>query len=204
MHDVSADNPKLTKQLVGKWEAWAKADGVLPWPWKPVYGRSAQSGNGPERRTSQLHFSLNQGDNLIGQDAPSAAHRGLAIRVEISELAPDGVLLAQGGSADGYSLYLKDGRLTFALRHGGKLESIRANDPLSTSPAVVSATLAKDGAVTIKSGDQVLATGSSAILTRQPKDGLQVGQDGGGAVGEYSAPFLFRGKLGPVTLDLQE
>ncbi len=205
MHDVSVENAELTKQLAGKWEGWARADGVLPWPWKPAYGQPAQAGgDGLETGAGPLHFALKEGESLAGQKAPSLPHRGLTIRIEISELAPEGVLLAQGGSTEGYSLYLKEGRLIFALRHAGKRDSIQAHEPLPSGPVVVSATLAKDGAMTIKSGDQVLATGHASPLTRQPKDGLQVGRDEGGAVGDYPAPFPFGGKLGAVTLDLQE
>ena len=82
--------------------------------------------------------------------------------------------------------------------------TIAAASALAAAPTTLTATLAKGGAVTIKAGEQTIATGQSKLLQRQPQDGLQVGRDENGAVGEYPAPFAFKGKLGPVTLDLSE
>ncbi len=194
-NDVAAKNPEVAGQLVLKWEAWAKESSVLPWPWKPAYGQ-------PDN--VQTHFTLKQGASLTGGEAPSLPKRGLAIRVEITEAAGDGVLIAQGGTAEGFSLYLRNGKPTFAMRHGGKLVIINADDALPLEPATLTATLAEDGAIVIKAGEQIIATGRSSLLSRQPQDGLQVGRDEKGAVGEYAAPFAFKGKLGLVTLDLRE
>ncbi len=196
MNDIATENPEVVQQLVAKWEAWGKGAEVLPWPWKPAYGQPSDG--------TETHFPLKQGYSLTGEDAPSLAHHGITVRVEITEAASDGVLIAQGGSAEGFSLYLKDGKPTFALRHGGKLDATTAADALALEPTTITATLAKDGTVTIKSGGKVIATGKSSPLKRQPADGLQVGRDEKGAVGEYTAPFVFKGKLGPVTLDLSE
>ena len=35
--DLSAKQPEKTKELVGKWEAWAARAKVLPWIWEPEY-----------------------------------------------------------------------------------------------------------------------------------------------------------------------
>ncbi len=197
MSDIAAAHPEIVQPLVAKWETWAKQSSVLPWPWKPPYGK-------PDSAAAETHFTLKQGDSLTGEEAPPLVNHGLTIRVEITEPASDGVLIAQGGSTEGFSLYLKDSKLTFAMRHSGKLDTITTANALAAKPATIIAILAKDGAVTLKSGEQTIATGKSSPLQRQPKDGLQAGRDENGAVGEYTAPFAFKGKLGPVTLDLGE
>jgi arylsulfatase len=38
MHDLAAQEPKRVKEMIGKWEAYAKRANVLPWIWKPEYG----------------------------------------------------------------------------------------------------------------------------------------------------------------------
>ncbi len=38
LHDLAPQHTDMVKQLVAKWEVWAKDAGVLPWPWKPPYG----------------------------------------------------------------------------------------------------------------------------------------------------------------------
>ena len=195
-NDVATANPEIVRRLAAGWETWAKESGALPWPWKPQYGQRPSA-------ATQTHFALHQGDSLAGENAPLLAGHGLTIHAEITEAAGDGVIIAQGGSAEGFTLYLKDGKPTFAMRHGGKLDAVAATNALAAVPTAITATLAKDGTMTIKAGEQIIATGRSSVLKRQPQDGLQVGRDENGAVGEYTAPFAFKGKLGAVTLDLE-
>ncbi len=199
MQDLAASHPEVVDHLAAKWEAWGQEAGVLPWPWKPRYGQAQPVG---DFEGAPNHFALTTGDSLDDEDAPVLARRALAIRIEIPDAAADGVLIAQGGSAEGFSLYLKGGNLTFAVRHGGKLNAIAA--PLPPQPGTVAVILAKDGMVTLKAGHQTIGTGQSTLFQRQPKDGLQVGRDENGAVGEYATPFRFSGKLGTITLDLTE
>jgi hypothetical protein len=40
------------------------------------------------------------------------------------------------------------------------------------------------------------------LMGVQPKDGLQVGRDKAGAVGEYTAPFAYRGEIKNVKIEL--
>lgn len=201
MSNLAGSDPELVSQLAAKWETWAREANVLPWPWKPQYGQPRDSS---PAAAAQTHFTLKPGDSLSGDDAPSLAGRALTIRVEITEMASDGVLVAQGGSAAGFSLYLKGGKPALALRRGGSLVAISAPNALAASAATITATLARDGAITIKAGEEIIATGKGGLIERQPADGLQVGRDEKGAVGDYDAPFAFRGKIGGVTLDLHE
>src|SRR5207302_1591046 len=88
MHNLAATQPEKVKQLVAKWETWGKSAGVLPWPWKPPYGQA---------KAVKTHFDLKQGDSLSGGNAPQIAYQTISLRVEITELGSDGVLVAQGG-----------------------------------------------------------------------------------------------------------
>jgi arylsulfatase len=131
--------------------------------------------------------------------APLITHR---FRLgEIREPAAQGVLVAQGGSAHGFSLYLQDGKLSFATRHNGKMSVIAAKEPMPSEEATVTATLEKSGQVTLSlAGGEVARGNVPGPLTSMPADGLQVGQDLKGAVGPYKAPFAFTGQIGNVTV----
>jgi arylsulfatase len=39
MHDLAGKHPEKVKELIAKWEAWAKRAKVIPWIWEPQYGR---------------------------------------------------------------------------------------------------------------------------------------------------------------------
>ncbi len=38
-HDLAGKHPDKVKELAAKWEAWAKRAKVIPWVWRPEYGR---------------------------------------------------------------------------------------------------------------------------------------------------------------------
>ena len=43
-NDLAAEEPARVKELVAKWEAWARRANVIPWIWNPPYGEKAQPG----------------------------------------------------------------------------------------------------------------------------------------------------------------
>ena len=115
----------------------------------------------------------------------------------------DGVIVAQGGVTDGYALYIKDGKLTFATRQQGKLTTVAAPEAFDSNQHEVAVTLAKSGVVTLQIDGVKFATGEAPnAMIRMPLDGLQVGRDLNGAVGEYRAPFEFKGRILSLTLNV--
>ena len=127
----------------------------------------------------------------------------MTIRATITQPATDGVILAHGGATVGYSLYLKEGHLIFAARHAGKLSTVVSKEPLPVGALHLAVTLAKDGSVVLLANDIQVGTGKvPGAMERQPSDGLQVGQDKNAAVGDYAAPFLFKGEIGEVTIEV--
>ncbi|MBI5387650.1 MAG: arylsulfatase [Verrucomicrobia bacterium] len=210
MNDLADKEPLLVRQLISKWEAFAKRAHVVPWIWKPAYGKSADSTAGAKEvpdfdetaAAAKKLFALQADDDLAREAAPRLAARGFTVTAEITDLARDGVVIAQGGSAEGFTLYLKDGRLTFATRSARHLSTVTTVEVVPLKPATVTAKLARDGAVTVRVAGQTVAEGKARLLSRQPQDGLQVGRDEGGAVGDYEAPFEFKGKIARVTVEL--
>ena len=62
---------------------------------------------------------------------PSHARKTVIWRRNLNVSPPDGVVVAQGGTAQGYTLFLEKGRLTFLLRINGESTSITAPEPIS-------------------------------------------------------------------------
>lgn len=214
LYDMKADRTETTnlaprekervRDMIAKWEAWAHRAKVLPWIWKPQYGQpeSAEGTDVSDGSKSQK-FELKAGDDLPRGKAPKGANRGIKISVRISESAKDGVLVAQGGSSHGYALYVKSGKLTFAVRRGGRLSTVVADADLPAAPIEILASLSKKGEVTLTANGKVVGEGPvPGPMTAHPTDGLQVGRDTGGAVGDYEAPFPFGGRIDRVTIEL--
>src|SRR5262249_46307544 len=102
LHDLAARHPERVKELVAKWEAWAKRANVVPWPWKPAYGEKRPDGPRPPG---------------VGIDHAPASSRqylgsaGLAVM-------PDGELLAAHDLFGPGST--RDRTLVFASVNGGQ------------------------------------------------------------------------------------
>jgi arylsulfatase A-like enzyme len=47
LNDLAAEHPQRVRKMAAQWEAWAKRAGVLPWIWKPAYGRKQAVSKSP-------------------------------------------------------------------------------------------------------------------------------------------------------------
>src|SRR5262249_1597056 len=129
--------------------------------------------------------------------------RAFHISAEIETMAKDGVIVAQGGTAEGFTLYMRDSKPHFAIRRGNKISYIAAKNAVGMKPMKIEGQLAADGAMTLSiDGKKVTDGKGPGLLNKTPVDGLQVGSDKKGAVGDYAAPFNFEGKIGKVVLEL--
>ena len=150
------------------------------------------------------HFALKKDDVLGRFQAPDVAKRGFTIRTKFDAKAPGGVIVAQGGVAQGYTLFLdKAGKLNFLLRIDKEATSIVSPQTVSGAHSAV-ARLGADRSLTLSVDGQVVAQGQvPKLLASQPLDGLSVGSDSDGAVGPYDAHFPFDGSIESVVIDLE-
>ena len=111
------------------------------------------------------------------------------------------MIVAQGAQSNGFSLYLHEGKLVFAVRSKRQLSAVTSDKPLAPGSHKVEAKLAADGKVALFVDGQAAGEGKvDALIANQPAEGLTVGSDGKGAVGEYTAPNDFTGKVENVTV----
>lgn len=207
LNDLAGQEPARVKKMTALWEAYARRANVLPWIWKPAYGQpESAAAEGAEASPSLAgrKYALKPGDDLSREQSPLVGKRGFVATVQVLEWAPNGVLIAQGGRAEGFSVYVTNGKLAFAIRRDGQLSVITSAAEVPTAPGVVIADLTSDGAMTLKVDGKTVASGKAdGALLKTPVEGLQVGQDKGAAVGDYSGPFPFAGKLGEASIELR-
>jgi arylsulfatase A-like enzyme len=131
------------------------------------------------------------GDTIASAAAPQVGQRAFTIAVTVDTAQRDAVIVAQGGLI-GHALYLKGGRVAFAVRHGAD----EVVEILSTAEVkgsfTVTASLAADGTMKLSVAGQDAATGKAkGVLPRQPAEDFCVGHDNGKSVGIYApAPPL--------------
>ena len=211
--NVAAQNPEVVQKLL-KLVADMNADlgtnkagpGVRP------PGRVTNSvglwmaGQAPSADLIAAHYdvpSLDQlaiGDALGRGEAPKIANKSLTITAEVESKSSNGVIVAQGGSATGYAVYLREGKPVFTVRERSQPVSITATNA-APPHFKVEARLASDGAMTLMIDGQTVASGKAPSLIRtQPAEDFCVGFDNGQPVGEYSGNAQFNGVISHLNI----
>lgn len=149
----------------------------------------------------QRVFKFKLGDDLAAANAPYVVNRNLKISARVIPTKPSGVILAHGGNVIGYSLYLNEGKLTWASRAAGKLTSVTAPDPFPENGAMVGAFMGRDGTLKLAIDGVEVATAEGQAIKGHPADGLTVGDDLSSPVAEYEASD-FAGEISDLTLSL--
>ena len=197
MHDLATAEPTRVRILSAQWQKYAERAHVLP---MTPYYRNKNTGGFSKKK----NFRLSADARLAQNEAPMVRDRAFSITIKLATVGTQGVLVAQGGTAAGYAAYQKDGKVWFALRRQGEIFSVSGALPADANSVVIR--LTQKGAVTILTGDRVLASGDvSGLVATMPIDGLQVGRDGAGHVGDYGATdeFPYDGEIEQVRIKLE-
>ncbi|MDP7016900.1 MAG: arylsulfatase [Pirellulaceae bacterium] len=186
-NDLSEAQPERAEKMAALWQAYAERANVLP-----LNPRNKRKAN----FTKKKRFQLTQGANLSRERAPFVEKKPLTIDAVVGSSARDGVIVAQGGDAQGFSLYLKAGKIHFATRRNGKLTVLSSTEKAPDGKLTIHLRMSKTGAASISVNGAAVAAGQGiGPLIVMPIDGLQVGADLNGAVGDYQAPFKLDGDI---------
>ncbi len=128
------------------------------------------------------------------------AMRDWTIEVVFKADAPDGILAAHGGALFGYCLALEDGKPVFTVVGGKRQSRIAIADTAMDSWTTLRATI-KSRAISLEmNGTAPVQAPLSGKISKDPNDGLQIGDDLGSAVLGDRKPPPFRGLIESVRI----
>jgi arylsulfatase A-like enzyme len=203
--DLAEKEPERLKAMIEEWWRQAERSKVLPLDdrFAPRFADNAKRFHGPRNR-----FVFHAGMGHVPTDvAPDVRNRTYTIEADAHVDGPttEGVLIAHGDATTGYSLYLKDGRLTYDMNIGGEHHLIVSDRPVPAGNRRLGvrmrrnqgrnlATLLIDGE---PAGGFDTQNGFVSFISWS---GLDIGRDRSSPVSHYEAPFAFTGKLRKVTV----
>ena len=165
---------------------------------KPAAKKSAAKPSAPAKPV--VLAQAKSGDTIVSASAPQVGQRAFTVSVTVDTAQRDAVIVAQGGLV-GHALYLKGGRVAFAVRHGAD-EVVEILSPAEVKgPFAVTASLAADGAMKLSVVGQDAVSGmAKGALPRQPAEDFCVGHDTAKAVGLYGKLIVLQGVVSGLSV----
>ncbi|OOG73658.1 PVC-type heme-binding CxxCH protein [Algoriphagus sp. A40] len=131
---------------------------------------------------------------------PEIAGKEIAIRMIVSKgnNPMDGILVAHGNNTNGYSLYIFEDALHFAVAQDEKLTIISTKKPLPEEQFTIDATLVEDGSMSLKiNGEEIGKAKTKGLFAEElsPRR-VRVGQnDSRNQIGKYVGGWMFSGRI---------
>ena len=140
------------------------------------------------------------GDTIASAAAPQVGQKAFVVTATVETAQRDAVILAQGGLI-GHALYLKGGRVAFAVRHGAD-EVVEILSPAEVKGSfTATASLAPDGTMKLVVAGQEAVTGKAkGVLPRQPAEDFCIGHDNGKPVGLYGKLIALQGMISGLSV----
>jgi len=217
-HDVAGENRGKLIEMIALWYVEAGNHHVLPLDSR---GAMRLADEKPQLTRPRQRYVFFPGTSTVSNKiAPKTLNRPYSITatVELHDGA-EGVLIVQGGSSGGYSLYLRDRKLHYTYNYVGIQEfHIESDVAVADGRHELRFEFEPSGAPDLARGrgapgtgrlfvDGALVGGGELPVTI-PIDigiteGLSVGRDEGSSVSaDYKAPFAFTGSLEQVVIDV--
>jgi arylsulfatase len=213
--DLSAKYPQKLKELQDDFWVEAKKYDVLP-----LDDRFSERGD-PSLRPSLIagrtDFTYYPGAVRIPE--PSAANtknvsHTITATIEVPQGGADGVLVAEGGAAGGYTLYIKGGKPIYEYNYmAHERYTVTSSEALSAGPAVVRVDIKYDGGgigkgetASLFINDKQVGEGriDKSVPSRFGNETFDVGMDNGSPVSEaYQPPFAYSGTIKKVSITLE-
>jgi len=218
-NDLAAKNPEKLKELQALFLKEAVKYSVLPLDDRLQERFVAAMVGRPDLMAGRTSLTVYPG--MIGMsenvfiNLKNKSHT-ISAEVEIPKNGANGVILAQAGRFGGWSFYLKDGKPTYTYNWLGlQRYTVAATQAVRAGKATIRFDFAYDGGGLGKGGTGTLFVNGKKVATGRIErtqfavysadEGADVGADEGTPVTEaYKVPFKFTGKIGKVTIELQE
>ena len=215
-HDLAAENPKKLAELQRLWLIEAVKYDVVPIDDRGFERINADLAGRPQliRGNTQLLFDrmrVSENCVLILKNKSYS----VTANIEVPESGAEGVIITQGGSAGGWSLYAHGGKLKYCFNFFGIEHYITSADkPIPAGKHQVRMEFTYDGGGLAKGGDVALfydgkAVGKGRVEQTQPMgysadEACDVGSDTGSPASPDYGPTgnRFTGKIEWVQLDI--
>jgi arylsulfatase A-like enzyme len=218
-HDLSKEQPDKLHELQRLWLIEATKNNVLPLDDRVGERLNPDLAGRPQliRGNSQLLFG-GMG-RLSESSVVSIKNKSHSVTAEIAvpESGAEGVIVAQGGSIGGWSLYAKDGKPKYCYNLlGVQRFYVEGDRPIPAGQHQVRMEFAYDGGGLGKGGDVRLfldgekvgegRVGATAAMVFSADDTCDVGVEGGAVVSEDYGPRgnEFTGEVNWVQIDLAD
>ncbi|QFT67877.1 Arylsulfatase [Labrenzia sp. THAF35] len=220
-HDLAAENPEKLAELQALFDEEAQKFDVYP-----LDDRFAERATNPERPSvtkGRKVFTYTSGTVRVPEGSAAPAYQRshtITADIEVSQEGASGVLIANGGSSAGYTLYLDSGVPVYEFNFFGK-ERYRVAGETPLEPGTHSVKMVYEqapfnpgkevtgGTATLLVDGNEVATGEVTMVIParySATETLDIGMDLGSTVSrayEKEAPFPFSGTINKVTVELQ-
>jgi hypothetical protein len=215
-HNLAAENPQKLADMQRLWLIEAVKYNVVPLDDRRVERLNPDLAGRPQliRGSSQLLFPGMRISEACVVNLKNKSHTVTA-NITVPESGATGVIVNQGGSVGGWSMYAHEGKLTYCYNFLGiELSTITAEEPLPAGKHQVRMAFAYDGGGLAKGGDITLyydgkPVGAGRVERTQPMmyssdEACDVGFDSGSPVSPDYGPTgnKFTGEIDWVQIDL--
>jgi arylsulfatase len=213
-NDLAAKHPEKLKELQDAFWIEAKKYNVLPLDDR--FAERLDPRLRPNLLAGRTRFTYYSGAIAIPESSAAntknTSHT-ITATIEAPPGVADGVLVAEGGVAGGYALYIKEGRPVYEYNYVGQTRTkISSSKVLSPGPATIhlefkydGGGLGKGGTATLFINDEKVGAGriEKTEIARFGTENFDVGMDAGSPVSEdYRPPFAYDGKIKQVEINL--
>ncbi|HID22983.1 MAG TPA: hypothetical protein EYP14_11365, partial [Planctomycetaceae bacterium] len=124
------------------------------------------------------------------------AKKAITVAAWVNAHQPNGVIVARGGAAHGYALYVKNGRPHFAVRAESRLTIIASPKKVTGWWVHLAGVLTRDRQLRLYVDGVLVAQGKAeSLILRDPAEPLTIGRDEQSAVADYDSPFGLAGMI---------
>jgi arylsulfatase len=212
MQDLAAKNPRKLAEMTTLFDREAKRNQVYPLKDVADGYEAIQRGIEERIRSVNGHFVYSgKGSERIPEElAPPVNDRSYTISatIDVPQEGGDGVIVSMGGQPAGYSLFVRDGRPTFALNYfdqDHRTFAIKSQKALRAGVNTVRFAFQRTGPYRGRGqlflNDEKVGQLDMPTLRRFApiNETFDVGADRGSAVSsDYTSPFVFSGNIHSV------
>ena len=129
------------------------------------------------------------------------SNKAVLVEAWVNAKNPRGTVIAHGGPAAGYSLYLETGRPRFAYRVAESLVEAKSKEPVGGKWVHLAGAVTSDNQVVLYvNGELADSAKCEKLIPNAPAQGLEIGSDEGSPVADYKSPFAFTGSIDEVNV----